>query len=285
MPKKRSSKKKSKRKSGKSAKPPKADRADKYDLYQLSVQVPDYEAIFLNRVYNEAYGEPARVLREDFCGTFAICCEWVKKGQFREAIGVDLDPEPLDWGREHNLAPLKPAQKKRVTLMQADVREVAGPKADVVAAENFSWWIFKTRDELLEYFRAAHANLKKKGVFVLDLMGGSDVQVEEQEDVHKYKGFRYVWEEERFDPVSHHCRFHIHFKFKDGSALKEAFTYDWRLWSIPEGRELLLEAGFKDVHVYWEGTDPKTGEGNDIYDRVTEAPADAVWIAYLVAVK
>jgi len=120
---------------------------------------------------------------------------------------------------------------------------------------------------------------------VLDLMGGSDVLIEEQEDVHKYKGFKYVWEEARFDPLSHHCRFHIHFRFKDGSALEKAFTYDWRMWSIPEAREILLDVGFKEVHVYWEGIDPDTGEGNDIYDRVTEAEADAVWIAYLVAVK
>jgi cyclopropane fatty-acyl-phospholipid synthase-like methyltransferase len=209
----------------------------------------------------------------------------VKLGRNRESIGVDLDPEPLDWGRQRNLSQLEEGQRQRVTLLEEDVRQVDGRKADIIAAENFSWWIFKTRDDLLGYFRAAHANLADRGIFVLDLMGGHDVLIEEQEDVHKYKGFKYIWEEARFDPVSHHCLFHIHFRFKDGSELKKAFTYDWRLWSIPEARELLREAGFAETRVYWEGTDAKTGEGNDEWDPIDEAPADAVWIAYVVGVK
>ena len=40
------------------------------------------------------------ILREDFCGTFAICCEWAKSGATFEAHGVDLDPEPLQYGKE-----------------------------------------------------------------------------------------------------------------------------------------------------------------------------------------
>ncbi len=273
------------RKKKKKAGPGKAASADKYDLYQKSVQVPDYEADFLDRVYKDEFGKSPSVLREDFCGTFAVCCEWVKKDSTRQAIGVDLDPEPLAWGREHNLSKIKPEQQERVTLLKADVREVQGTKADIVAAENFSWWIFKTRDDVKRYFKAAYDNLADEGVFVLDCMGGSDVQIEDQEDIHKYKGFKYVWEEERFDPITHDCRFHIHFRFKDGSEMSEAFTYDWRLWTLPEAREMLLETGFRQVHFYWEGTDPETGEGNDVYSKETSAPADAVWIAYIVGVK
>lgn len=270
---------------GKGRKPSKASRVDRYDLYQQSVQVPEYEVQFFDRVYKAEFGQRPQVLREDFCGTFAICCEWVKKAADRRAIGVDLDPEPLAWGREHNLAKIKPAQQQRVTLMQDDVRSVAGPKADVVAAENFSWWIFKTRKDLGDYVKAAYRNLKEHGVFVLDIMGGSEVLEENHDDKHKYKGFTYVWEQHRFDPITHDGTFYIHYKFKDGSKLKRAFEYHWRLWTIPELTELLTDAGFSRIDVYWEGTDPKTGEGNDVYRKRKHAPSESVWIAYVVGVK
>ena len=55
---------------------------------------------------------------------------------------------------------------------------------------------------------------------------------------------------------------HIHFSFPDGSKIKKAFTYDWRLWTLPEIRELLLEAGFQRATVYWEGTNEETEEGD-----------------------
>lgn len=264
-----------------------ADRADKYGLYQKSVQNADHEAEFCLRAYRDAYGRDARpcVLREDFCGTFAVCCEWVKLDPSHRAIGVDLDPEPVAWGREHNLARLDPAQRKRVTLVQADVRDVHETKADIVAAENFSYWLFKTRDGLRDYFKAARANLRSRGVLLLDMMGGSSLQNENQKDKHQYKGFRYEWEQARFDPITHDALFHIHFKFKDGSRLRRAFTYDWRLWTLPEVRELLAEAGFRDSVVYWEGADPRTGKGNNVWRRRKHAHPDDCWIAYVAGIK
>ncbi|MFV1959945.1 MAG: class I SAM-dependent methyltransferase, partial [Planctomycetota bacterium] len=115
--------------------PSKAKRADKYDLYQKSVQEPSCDVDFFVRAYKDRNRRRPKLLREDFCGTFAVCCEWVKT-RGRRAIGVDLDPEPLAWGREHNLEALKPTQQARVTLLQQDVRVVGGEKADVLAAQN-----------------------------------------------------------------------------------------------------------------------------------------------------
>jgi hypothetical protein len=54
---------------------------------------------------------------------------------------------------------------------------------------------------------------------------------------------------------------------------------------LPELRELLDEAGFSKVTVYWEGTDPKTGEGNNIYSPATVGDADPGWVCFLVAEK
>ncbi|MFP4144693.1 MAG: SAM-dependent methyltransferase [Phycisphaeraceae bacterium] len=262
----------------------KAKQADKYALYQQAVQDPETEIAFLERAYRSHFGRTPRVLREDFCGAFAVCCEWAKK-RGRSAVGVDVDPEPLAWGREHNLAKLDAEARKRVRTLEQDVREVRGPRADVVAAANFSFWIFEQRAELLRYFKAARRNLAREGVLVLDMMGGSESYVEEQEEVRRCRGFRYVWEQVRFDPVSSTGRWHIHFRFPDGSELTRAFSYDWRLWTIPEVRELLEEAGFDESHVYWEGTDPETGEGDGQWRKVRSAASDPAWIAYVVAVK
>ena len=47
---------------------------------------------------------------------------------------------------------------------------------------------------------------------------------------------------------------------------------------------MLADAGFREVHVYWEGED-EDGEGNDEWSRVDDANPDPSWIAYIVAVK
>ena len=88
----------------------------------------------------------------------------------------------------------------------------------------------------------------------------------------------------RKDPVTGRCVCHIHFKFPDGSRIKKAFTYDWRIWSLPELREVLEEAGFKKVRVYWEGED-EDGEGNCEFTEDETGEADLAWIAYIVAEK
>jgi len=262
-----------------------AAQADKYALYQKAVQEPDNEVRFFDRVYRKAYGTSPQVLREDFCGTFAICCRWAASRADRRSIGVDLDPQPLAWGRRHNLAKLTPEQQQRVQLLQDDVRTVCPRKADVLAAQNFSFWIFKTRDELRRYFSTARRNLAQQGVIILDMMGGSEVHEEDHVDSRSIGGCKYLWEQARLDPITHNARYHIHFAFKDGSRLERAFTYDWRLWTLPEVQELLLEAGFTHADVYWEDTDSDTGDGNGNYRKRRSASSDPAWIAYVVGVK
>ncbi len=265
-----------------------AEQYHKYDLYQKSVQSPEHEVEFFDQVYNEAFGRKPISLREDFCGTFAICCEWVKSGRNRVSTGVDLDPEPLEWGKENNYGQLTDAQKKRVRIIQQDVRKINRPQVDVLAAQNFSFWIFKTRAEVVEYFKIARANLKKDGVMVMDMMGGSDCFVEDHTDkrtiVKGKRGFKYYWHQAKFDPITHDTSFYISFKFKDGSRFKNAFEYHWRFWSTPEVREMLEEAGFSESHVYWEDTD-EDGEDLGTWSRATTARNNPSWISYLVAIK
>jgi len=155
---------------------------------------------------------------------------------------------------------------------------------DSVLAMNFSYCIFKTRDGLRRYFKAAHRALVGDGLFLLDAYGGSDSYLEIEDD-RNYDGFTYIWDQNVYNPISGHVINHIHFEFPDGTKIRKAFSYDWRLWTLPELQEILLEAGFKHVSVYWEGTDKKTGEGDGVWRVSTRGEACHAWIAYILAEK
>ncbi len=261
-----------------------AANADKYDLYIQSVQSPDVEVAFFDRAFRNYYGRKPMTLREDFCGTAAVCYDWVKSHPERRAIGVDLDPEPLAWGAKRFGDALKDDQAARVSIVHGDVRST-NLKAEVVAAQNFSYFCFETRDELRAYFRHVRRCLPAEGILVLDALGGSEVMEDDREEETSFGKFKYVWHQVDFDPISHHCRYAIHFRFKDGSELKNAFRYEWRLWTLPELRELLAEAGFAGSDVYWETTDRETGEGSGVYRKRDRGDADPAWIVYIVAWK
>ena len=97
------------------------------------------------------------------------------------------------------------------------------------------------------------------------------------------EGFTYIWEQASFNPIDSMMTCFIHFEFPDGSRLDQAFRYHWRLWTLPEIQELLREAGFSTVDVYWEGTDAETGEGDGHYRPATVGDADPGWVCYIVA--
>jgi len=261
-----------------------AATSDIHDLYERSVQDPAVECEFIDQAWKERRGRLARSIREDFCGTAAMSVGWVKHRSTHVAYGVDLDESVLAWGRARLPRRLTPAQRRRLTLIRGDVRSVRTPSVDCVVAFNFSYFIFKTRGELREYYQRVRRALVADGLFILDAYGGSESFTEMEEERH-LDGFTYVWDQHHFNPVTHHVINHIHFRFPDGTQIKKAFTYDWRLWTLPELRELLLEAGFKAVTVYWEGTDEKTGEGNGEWAPTTRGEDCPGWLAYLVAEK
>jgi len=260
-----------------------AEKADIHDLYERSVQAVDLETEFLRDTFRALRSRDALSLREDFCGTASLACEWVRGGARRHAIGVDLDVDVLAWGRRNRVARLPQAARARVKLLHDDVRTVSTGRVDVVGAFNFSYFCFKTRDEMRSYFARVHRALNTDGLFFLDAFGGPDASDIVKEKT-KIDGFTYVWEQAEFEPVTSRIVCHIHFKFPDGSKLKRAFTYDWRLWTLPELREILIEAGFSKVRVYWEGDDGEGG-GNGEFKEHATGEADPAWIAYLVAEK
>ncbi len=261
-----------------------ARRADRHDLYQRSVQLPEQEIRFLEKVFGAHTGRRPLHLREDFCGTALLCAQWAKSRRDRTAIGLDIDGPTLDWGRAHNL-PAIGAAAARVDLLEHDVLVPTRRKVEVIGAYNYSYQVFHERELLRRYFRAAHRSLTDDGLFVLDALGGFEATCARVERRRVAGGWTYIWEQERYDAVNAGFLCHISFEFRDGTALRRCFTYDWRHYSLSELRDVLLDAGFASVDAYWEGADASGRGGSGVFRRVTRAENEPVWNAYLVARK
>ncbi len=261
-----------------------ATTSDRHELYELSVQEPEAECDLIDQVWKEQRKRKCQTIREDFCGTAAVCMEWVKRRKKNTAIGVDLDGEVLGWGKDRVPERLNGEQRKRIELIQDNVLTVATEPVDSVLAMNFSYYIFQTRDELRGYFERAYKALKDDGLLLLDAYGGSDSFSEMEED-RDLDGFTYIWDQNSYNPITGVAVNYIHFEFPDGTEMRKAFRYKWRLWTLPEIRELLEEAGFRKSIVYWEGTDEETEEGNGEWTVSTRGEACPGWVAYIAAMK
>jgi hypothetical protein len=243
----------------KKKRPTMAEQADIHELYEESVQNVENEVEFMQTTFRELRGREAYLFREDFCGTASAACEWVRQGKDYQAIGVDINPDVLEWGRANRVGRLPAEDQARVSLIESD------------------------RSTMVSYMRRCFEALKDDGVLYMDIFGGSE-SFDETKEKTKYDGFTYIWEQAEFHPVTNHMQCYIHFKFPDGSKIKRAFSYAWRLYTAPELRDMLLEAGFAKVTVYWEGEDEE-GEGNGEFTPEANGEADPAWIAYIVAEK
>lgn len=259
-----------------------AELADRHALYQESVQNSEFELDFIDATFKELTGRTASSMREDFCGTAISSVEWVERRDSNTAVGVDFDSEVLGWGEKHNASRLKPDQRKRLELVEADVLEVTTEKVDVIQAYNFSYWFFQERKIMLDYFRRTREALVHDGVLFLDVFGGSECY-QTQKEKRKLDGFKYIWEQAEFNAVTNELKCHIHFHFPDKSKLKKAFSYTWRVWGAKELREILEEAGFSQTIVYRQEFDPKTDEALDEYIPTDEGEDYACWLGYLIA--
>lgn len=262
----------------------------RFALYTAAAQHAEADLDFARRIYRRANGAEPRRLREDFCGTACLSCAWVKGGAAREAWGVDFDPLPLAWGDRHVRRALG-VDAARVHLVRGDVRRARTPAADVLLALNFSYCVFKEREALRGYLRRARAALAPKGLAVLDIFGGTGAITATREhgmfrnargpDGSRLPAFRFTWEHAHYDAVTNHVLCHMHFEIPGVRKYRKAFTYDWRLWTIPELRELMAEAGFRRSEVYTHGW-TKGGLSNGVYRRATRFDNEIGWLAYVV---
>lgn len=268
-------------------------RTDKHLFYEAAVQDVDFDLGLMARVYRRLRGRRFSLLREDFSGTARLASTWVTRGRDRCAWAVDHNPKTLAWSRRHHVPRLGEAAR-RLHLVSADVRHSRTPPVDVVTALNCSYWVFKRRAELVGYFRGVRHSLRGGGLLFLDGFGGAGAirPLIERTRVRASRGFggervpafTYVWEQKGFNPVDHHLLCHIHFRLDDGREIKRAFTYDWRLWTLPELDETLREAGFRDVHVYIQGWDDDAHRPLSTFRRRTEFESQEAWLAYVVGV-
>jgi len=264
---------------------------DRHLLYSASVQSADADLDFFQRVYRRKRGKRFTSIREDFCGTALLACEFVKRNRENRAIGIDLDGKTLDWGRK-NYVPVLGDKAERLTLIEGDVLDSGHPTAEVVAALNFSYGVFKKPEQLRDYFRAVRKALKPGGIFFLDAFGGTGAMEEDDEDRKiptstafdgsRVPRFTYNWEQAAFNPVNHDILCHIHFKLADGTRLKRAFTYDWRFWTLPELQEAMADAGFGETEVYVEGWDDDEDDTDGIFRRRKRFENQEGWVAYVV---
>ncbi|MBC8309811.1 MAG: class I SAM-dependent methyltransferase [Planctomycetes bacterium] len=260
-----------------------AKTADTNDLYERSVQCPESEVDLIIQAWDEIRGREPVTLREDFCGTSAVAREWVQRNDFCTVVGVDLNSDVLAWASNRIEKDLTQQQRSRIQLIEHDVMTIQSGSVDCVLAMNFSYYGFKKRETLKQYFTSVYNSLVDDGLFLLDAYGGSDsfLEMDEERDLD---GFTYVWDQHCVNPITGDIVNYIHFEFPDGSKIKRAFTYEWRFWTLPEIRDVLLESGFSSVNVYWEGTD-EDGEGDGVWSIDTRGEACAGWVAYIAAVK
>lgn len=234
-----------------SARPPgtrhaeaKAVPVSKFDLYELCVTEPVRLARFLRAVH----GKSPRTLREDFSGSAALARYWAQSDPRASAVAVDVDSEPLGL-----LGGLD-----RVEAVRGDVLGCRR-RADVIACTNFPLGYWHTRVALVKYLRHARACLNPRGVLVADTYGGRDALVPGEIIQHlvgpEDERIEYTFEQRRADPATGRVVDALSFRVTPAGrsraiVFRDAFVYDWRLWSIPELTDALREAGFKGVEVH-----------------------------------
>ncbi|KAM7272966.1 hypothetical protein ACFE04_027630 [Oxalis oulophora] len=168
------------------------------------------------------------------------------------------------------------------------------PTRDIVCAFNYSCCCLHKRADLVSYFKNVLGVLSRKGgIFVMDLYGGTSSE-NKLKLQRKFPNFTYTWEQAEFDIVERKTRISLHFHLqKQQKKLRHAFSYSWRLWSMPEIKDCLEEAGFRSVH-FWLREMPDTeqnrstmgfGAGKDVkYEEVESFEQVDAWNAYIIGV-
>lgn len=239
---------------------------DPLECYELCVQSPRHVAAFLRGLH----GNLPATLYEDFCGTAAVSRRWVQDarrlGVPGDAVATDLDTSTVararDQAREDGIAD---AVMVRLGDALASPREAEA--ADLTFVGNFSIGYIHDRRTLIQYLSRCKARLDLAqggfgsgghGAFVCDLYGGAGAfRLGGLERRHPGRGreiIRYTWVHEMADPMTAMVRNSISFRVEvDGEVVQEwprAFVYEWRLWSLAELRDAMLEAGFSRVEVF-----------------------------------
>lgn len=269
----------------------------KLSLYRRAVQHPPAEADFLHRAYRHYYKGLPLLLREDFAGTCAVAAAWVAMDPEHQAMAIESHGPTARWAQRTAEREMGEAVTD-LHIVEADVLEVDGPKVDITCALNFSTFIYHDRATLKRYFQSARRGLKRNGLLILDAYGGPGamrvgtqtrrVPGESMPDTPgtpPLPGFSYHWDQRAFDPITHRTECRIHFELHGGRRLDSAFIYRWRLWTLPELTELMLESGFKKAEAWCDTYDPTSTTSDGLYRPTPRMPARDDWVAYVIGVR
>lgn len=234
---------------------------DRFALYELCAQAPQRDARMLKAIHGGIGRRRPLILGEDFGGTAAISAAWAELSPEHRAIAVDHDSVTLARAHRH----------PRVRLVRADVHK-ARDAADIIAVLNFSIGELHERDSLVRYFRHARSRLRPRGCLVLDMYGGADAfatgEVHQSIKAPGGARIRYTWEQRTGDAITGMVACAMHFEVQGkgptraAKSLRDAFVYHWRLWSLPEFRDALREAGFRAVEVFSRQPDAIDADGD-----------------------
>jgi SAM-dependent methyltransferase len=278
---------------------------DTLELYRWAVQDPETHAVVLCIMYERLRpGRQPVILREDFAGTSAESVAWVALRRGRRAFAVDLDGPTLEWA-QRRATRLLGTRASEVRFVRADVRAVGPPDvpaADVISVLNFSILYQRDPEELRSYLRQTIHGLAPGGILVLNLFGGA-AAIRPGTTRHwvtpkprlpsepPVPAFEYVWEVRSYDCASDRLDCRIHFAVPSSAApeqmheVRDAFSYDWRLWSVHELVEACAQAGFSDVQVWRHTYDSSRGKDGVFLGCVEPESlrAQETWTAYIVA--
>lgn len=249
-----------------------ADTANVHVCYEAAVQNARQEVENLYNFYMEMRSLAAPrndeyfdlriplALREDFCGTSILCKEWLKKNVMRSAIGVDLNHDVLQYATATTFEGEPP---QNMTFIESDVMDVTPgedvPHVDILVALNYSLGYFHTFQKLLGYMRRAREGLAPGGILVCDMFSNGTLGADKQNRfsfVRDCGSFIYHFDQTAADPFDNTCHCYLSFEFPDGSWLRNVFSYEFRIWSIAEIRDALVEAGFSAIEVWVSPTIP-----------------------------
>lgn len=241
------------------------------DLYETCVQSPRHVVDLLRAIH----GHEPRRLGEDFAGSGAVSRAWVELSDEHQAWCVDRDATALD----------RCSATPRVHTRVGDVLE-EGSHVDAIWVGNFSIGYHHDRASLLAYLRHTRSRLEPSGVFVCDTYGGESAYL--MGEVHRYHPLpkhlapdgtgawrvRYTWEQRKADALTGMVTNALHFRIERAGVIEaehiDAFVYHWRLWSVPELRDAMADAGFVSTTVYGQLPDAVDDEGQP-YIRPMEA--------------
>lgn len=276
---------------------------DILELYRWAVQDPETHVAVLIQMYSRLRdGLHPTILREDFAGTAAESVAWVASDKTRTAIATDRDRATLEWA-QRRAARLLQSDTDRVQFVEGDVLDIVPPHvptADVICVLNFSILYFHCRSALHAYFQHTRRCLAPDGILVFNVFGGPGAMRDslDQRPVrpaprtpleHAPPPFEYRWEQRDYNAVTGQLECHIHFVLDQAptrtgtTKVDRAFSYNWRLWTLPELLELVQSAGFSDVQVWRHTYDESRGRDGVFLGPVTSITNEETWLAYIVA--